>query len=132
MLFLVPAIAPELVYQRSCYPTRVMVHIKEPLLLIGKNNLCCGSSGFPLSHNIKVIYLECNVTSQQTQEFSNKGQYIKTLLFYPKKTNEKNIPDSKGLLNKNNSVCIHLTEGKQRLVLEFIDYFVTIFRLRMC
>ena len=31
-----------------CYPVCRMVHIKEPLLLIGKSSLC-GSSGFPLS-----------------------------------------------------------------------------------
>ena len=31
-----------------CYPVCGMVHIKEPLLLIGKSNPC-GSSGFPLS-----------------------------------------------------------------------------------
>ena len=31
-----------------CYPVRVMVHIKEPLLLIGKSSPC-GCSGFPLS-----------------------------------------------------------------------------------
>ena len=31
-----------------CYPICVMMHIKEPLLLIGKRNLC-GSSGFPSS-----------------------------------------------------------------------------------
>ena len=31
-----------------CYVVCGMVHIKEPLLLIGKNNQC-GSSGFPLS-----------------------------------------------------------------------------------
>ena len=30
------------------YPVCVMVHIKEPLLLIGKSSLC-GGSGFPLS-----------------------------------------------------------------------------------
>ena len=29
-----------------CYPVCGMVHIKEPLLLIGKSSLC-GSSGFP-------------------------------------------------------------------------------------
>ena len=33
-----------------CYPVCGMVHIKEPLLLIGKNSLC-GSSGFPFSHS---------------------------------------------------------------------------------
>ena len=31
-----------------CYPVCVMVHIKEPLLLIGKSSPC-GGSGFPLS-----------------------------------------------------------------------------------
>ena len=31
-----------------CYPVCGMVHIKEPLLLIGKSNLC-GVIGFPLS-----------------------------------------------------------------------------------
>ena len=31
-----------------CYPVGGMVHIKEPLLLIGKSSLCSGS-GFPFS-----------------------------------------------------------------------------------
>ena len=31
------------------YPVCVMMHIKEPLLLIGKSSLC-GGSGFPLSY----------------------------------------------------------------------------------
>ena len=31
-----------------CYPVCGMVHIKEPLLLIGKSSPC-GSSGFPLT-----------------------------------------------------------------------------------
>ena len=31
-----------------CYPVCGMVHIKEPLLLINKSNLC-GGSGFPFS-----------------------------------------------------------------------------------
>ena len=31
-----------------CYPACGMVHIKEPMLLIGKNSPC-GGSGFPLS-----------------------------------------------------------------------------------
>ena len=31
-----------------CYPVCGMMHIKEPLLLIEKSSLCCGS-GFPLS-----------------------------------------------------------------------------------
>ena len=48
-LFLVPASAPRLVYQTGmCYPVCGMVHIKEPLLLIGKSSLC-GGSGFPFS-----------------------------------------------------------------------------------
>ena len=31
-----------------CSPVCVMMHIKDPLLLIGKNSLCSGCSGFPL------------------------------------------------------------------------------------
>ena len=49
-LFLVPASAPRLVI-KGCdmyYPVCGMMHIKEPLLLIGKSSLC-GGSGFPLS-----------------------------------------------------------------------------------
>ena len=33
------------------YPVCGMVHIKEPLLLIGKSSIC-GGSGFPLSHSL--------------------------------------------------------------------------------
>ena len=33
---------------RVCYPVCGMMHIKEPLLLIGNSNLC-GGSGVPLS-----------------------------------------------------------------------------------
>ena len=47
-LFLIPANAPQLVYQWPWYPVCGMMHIKEHLLLIGKSSLC-GSSGFPLS-----------------------------------------------------------------------------------
>ena len=32
-----------------CYPVYGMVHIKEPLLLIGKSSPCNGRSGFSLS-----------------------------------------------------------------------------------
>ena len=32
-----------------CFPVCGMVHIKEPMLLIGKSGLCSGGSGFPLS-----------------------------------------------------------------------------------
>ena len=35
--------------RRVCYPVCRMVHIKEPLLPIGKSSPCRGSSGFPLS-----------------------------------------------------------------------------------
>ena len=34
-----------------CYPVCGMVHIKEPLLLIGKSSLC-GGSGFPFSLSV--------------------------------------------------------------------------------
>ena len=54
-LFLVPACAPRLVSLARvnkglgmCYPVCGMMHIKEPLLLIGKSSPCSGS-GFPLS-----------------------------------------------------------------------------------
>ena len=55
-----------------CYHVCGMVHIKEPLLLIGKSSPC-GSSGFPLSlsewsfticptpYNHKIICVECVV-----------------------------------------------------------------------
>ena len=32
-----------------CYPIGGIMHIKEPLLLIGKSSSCGGSSRFPLS-----------------------------------------------------------------------------------
>ena len=32
-----------------CYPVCWMMHIKEPLLLIGKSSPCIGGSAFPLS-----------------------------------------------------------------------------------
>ena len=50
-LFLVQASAPRLVYNKDrgmCYPVCGMVHIKDPLLLIGKSSPC-GGSGFPFS-----------------------------------------------------------------------------------
>ena len=49
-LFFVRASAPRLVYKGRgmYYPVCGMMHIKEPLLLIGKSSLC-GDSGFPLS-----------------------------------------------------------------------------------
>ena len=50
-LFLVPSSAPHNWCNKGCgiyYPVCGMMHIKEPLLLIGKSSLC-GGSGFPLS-----------------------------------------------------------------------------------
>ena len=48
-LFLVPVLHDWCNKGRGmCYPVCGMVHIKEPLLLIGKSSLC-GGSGFPLS-----------------------------------------------------------------------------------
>ena len=49
-LFFVPASALRLVYQRPWFVLSVcgMMHIKEPLLLIGKSILC-GGSRIPLS-----------------------------------------------------------------------------------
>ena len=32
-----------------CYPVSRVVHIKDPLLLIGNSSPCSGGSGFPLS-----------------------------------------------------------------------------------
>ena len=43
-----------------CYPVCGMVYIKEPLLLIGKNNPCGGSSRFPLS--LPLPYIPCQIT----------------------------------------------------------------------
>ena len=49
-LFLVPASASRLVYQRSWYVCGI-VHIKKTLLLIGKSSPC-GGSRFPLSLSV--------------------------------------------------------------------------------
>ena len=48
-----------------CYPVCGMVHIKEPLLLIGKSSPC-GGSGFPLllsesSFTICLTQLNCDI-----------------------------------------------------------------------
>ena len=49
-LFLVPTSAPQLVNKSCgiCYPVCGMMHIKEPLLLIGKSSPCSADSRFPL------------------------------------------------------------------------------------
>ena len=39
-----------------CYPVYGMVHIKEPLLLIGKSIPCSGSSRFPFFTVVVVLY----------------------------------------------------------------------------
>ena len=47
-----------------CYPVCGMMHIKEPLLLIGKSSLC-GGSGFPLSlseWSFTIIYVRRHIT----------------------------------------------------------------------
>ena len=46
-------------YNKCCmyYPVCRMVHIKEPLLLTGKSNLCSGSSRFPLLMNCLLLYV---------------------------------------------------------------------------
>ena len=44
-----------------CYPVYWMVHIKEPLLLIGKSSLY-GISGFPLSFGGPLPYVRCHIT----------------------------------------------------------------------
>ena len=51
LLFLVPASAPRLLQQKPWYVLSSllgMVHIKEPLMVIGKSSPC-GGSRFPLS-----------------------------------------------------------------------------------
>ena len=48
------------------YPVCGMVHIKEPLLLIGKSNLC-GNSRFPLSlYEWSLPYVWCHITVNKT------------------------------------------------------------------
>ena len=41
-----------------CYPVCGMVHIKEPLLLVGKSIPCSGGSRFPLSLT-EWLYIIC-------------------------------------------------------------------------
>ena len=53
----------EPVLHGMCYPVCGMMHIKEPLLLIGKSRLC-GGSGFTLSlseWSFTIIMFECVV-----------------------------------------------------------------------
>ena len=56
-LFLVPASAHDWCNKGHgmCYPVCGMVHMKEPLLLIGKSSPC-GGSGFPLSLSEWFLY----------------------------------------------------------------------------
>ena len=46
-----------------CYPGCGMVHIKEPLLLIGKTRSCSGASGFFSYYlNVRLQYVQHNIT----------------------------------------------------------------------
>ena len=45
-----------------CYPVCVIVHIKEPLLLIGKSSPCSSDSRFPLSLSGPLLYIRCHIT----------------------------------------------------------------------
>ena len=44
-----------------CYPVCGMMHIKEPLLLIGKSSPC-GGSGFPISLSGPLPYVRRHIT----------------------------------------------------------------------
>ena len=55
-LFIVSASVPHGMY----YPVCRIVHIKEPLLLIGKSNPCSGTSRFP--HAISVVFYNMSDT----------------------------------------------------------------------
>ena len=47
-----------------CYPVCGMVHIKEPLLLIGKSSPC-GGGGFPLSLSGTLPYVRRHITGNK-------------------------------------------------------------------
>ena len=49
LTFRMSLLSNDISHSSQCYPVCGMVHIKEPLLLIGKNSPC-GGSGFPLSY----------------------------------------------------------------------------------
>ena len=70
-----------------CYPVCGMVHIKEPLLLIGKSSLC-GGSGIPFSlskwsltkcltppynRKLNVLSASLNIVNDKTQPVGQKG-----------------------------------------------------------
>ena len=49
-----------------CYPICGMVHIKDPLLLIGTNSLWSGRSGFPFSQSVGSLpYVQCHMTANK-------------------------------------------------------------------
>ena len=71
-----------------CYPVCGMVHIKQPLLLIGKSRQC-GGSGFPLSlshsfticptpYNHKIKCVECVVNKTFPSFLHNLPQCLVT------------------------------------------------------
>ena len=45
-----------------CYPVCGMVHIKDSLLLLGKNSPCSSGSRFPLSLSGPLPYIWCHTT----------------------------------------------------------------------
>ena len=53
-----------------CYPVYGMVHIKEPLLLIGKSNPC-GGSGFPLTFYLRLYGIRHMVNDNSDNERGN-------------------------------------------------------------
>ena len=76
-----------------CYPVYGMMHIKEPLLLIGKSSPC-GGGGFPLSlsewsfticptpYNRKIKCVECVVKKIKNISFLPSCPYIFFFFFF--------------------------------------------------
>ena len=70
-----------------CYPVCVMVHIKEPLLLIGKSSPC-GGSMFPLSlseREREMFYLTTNST-HFIYGYMASDIWLRTILIVRKET----------------------------------------------
>ena len=84
-----------------CYPVCGMMHIKEPLLLIGKSSPC-GGSGFPLSLS------EWSFTICVTP-YNRKLNVLSASLNKP-------FPSSYGLSNQN------FTVKKKHKNLKFMDF----------
>ena len=45
-----------------CYSVCWLVHIKDPVMLIGKSNQCSGGSGFPLSSSGPLPWVRRHIT----------------------------------------------------------------------